>query len=77
MKTFEHEWIFTPFAEHRSFFTKRMFGGLAAYLIFNGISASTLGGCIAGLGCRWARMPTPWRHTRRRCHQERWWRAQR
>ena len=32
VKTFEHEWIFEPFAEHRSFFTKRMFGGLAAYL---------------------------------------------
>jgi len=32
MKTFEHEWIFKPFAEHRTFFTKRMFGGLAAYL---------------------------------------------
>jgi hypothetical protein len=32
MKTFEHEWIFEPFAEHRTFFTKRMFGGLAAYL---------------------------------------------
>jgi len=32
MKTFEHEWIFEAFAEHRTFFTKRMFGGLAAYL---------------------------------------------
>jgi hypothetical protein len=32
MKTFEHEWIFEPFAEHRTFFTKRMFGGLAVYL---------------------------------------------
>ena len=31
-KTFEHEWIFESFAEHRTFFTKRMFGGLAAYL---------------------------------------------
>ena len=31
-KTFEHEWIFEPFAEHRTFFTKRMFGGLAVYL---------------------------------------------
>ena len=31
MKPFEHEWIFEPFAGHRSFFTKRMFGGLAAY----------------------------------------------
>ena len=32
MKTFEHEWIFEAFAEHPTFFTKRMFGGLAAYL---------------------------------------------
>jgi hypothetical protein len=32
MKTFEHEWICEPFAEHRTFFTKRMFGGLAVYL---------------------------------------------
>ena len=32
MKKFEHEWIFEPFAEHRTFFTKSMFGGLAAYL---------------------------------------------
>jgi hypothetical protein len=32
MKTFEHEWIFEPFAEHPTFFTKSMFGGLAAYL---------------------------------------------
>ena len=32
MKTFEHEWILDAFAEHRTFFTKRMFGGLAAYL---------------------------------------------
>jgi hypothetical protein len=31
-KHFDHEWIFEPFAEHRTFFTKRMFGGLAAYL---------------------------------------------
>ena len=31
-KTFDHEWILEPFAGHRSFFTKRMFGGLAAYL---------------------------------------------
>ena len=31
-KTFEHEWIFESFAEHRTFFTKRMFCGLAAYL---------------------------------------------
>ncbi len=32
MKKFEHEWIFEPFAEHPTFFTKSMFGGLAAYL---------------------------------------------
>jgi hypothetical protein len=32
MKTFEHEWIFEAFAEHPTFFTKRMFGGLAAHL---------------------------------------------
>ena len=32
LKRFEHEWIFEPFADHRTFFTKRMFGGLAAYL---------------------------------------------
>jgi len=32
MKTFEHEWIFEAFVEHPAFFTRRMFGGLAAYL---------------------------------------------
>src|SRR5262249_15250753 len=32
MKTFEHEWIFEAFAGHRTFFTKRMFGCLAAYV---------------------------------------------
>jgi hypothetical protein len=32
LKRYEHEWIFEPFATHRTFFTKRMFGGLAAYL---------------------------------------------
>ena len=32
MKTFDHEWVFDAFAEHRTFFTRRMFGGLAAYL---------------------------------------------
>ena len=32
LKAFDHEWIFEPFTEHRTFFTKRMFGGLAAYL---------------------------------------------
>jgi hypothetical protein len=31
-KKFQHEWIFEPFAEHPTFFTKSMFGGLAAYL---------------------------------------------
>lgn len=30
--TFEHEWIFEAFVEQPSFFTRRMFGGLAAYL---------------------------------------------
>jgi len=32
MKTFEHEWIFQAFVDHPSFLTKRMFGGLAAYV---------------------------------------------
>jgi len=32
MKTFDNEWIFQIFEDHPSFFTKRMFGGLAAYL---------------------------------------------
>ncbi len=32
MKTFKHQWIFDSFAEHPTFFTKSMFGGLAAYL---------------------------------------------
>jgi len=32
MKTFDNEWIFQLFSSHPSFFTKRMFGGLAAYL---------------------------------------------
>jgi hypothetical protein len=31
-KTFENEWIFQAFEDHPSFFTKRMFGGLAACL---------------------------------------------
>ena len=31
-KTFDNEWILEPFDGHSSFFTKRMFGGLAAYL---------------------------------------------
>jgi len=32
MKTFNNEWIFRAFEDHDSFFTKGMFGGLAAYL---------------------------------------------
>lgn len=32
MKKFQHEWIFESFAEHPTFFTKSMFGGLAVYL---------------------------------------------
>ena len=32
MKTFKHEWILEAFVEQPTFFTKRMFGGLAAYL---------------------------------------------
>ena len=32
MKTFEHEWILEAFRGHGTFFTKPMFGGLAAYL---------------------------------------------
>ena len=32
MKAFDNEWILEPFERHPSFFTKRMFGGLAAYL---------------------------------------------
>lgn len=32
MKTFDNVWIFEAFAERQTFFTKRMFGGLAAYL---------------------------------------------
>jgi hypothetical protein len=32
MKAFDNEWILEPFAGRSSFFTKRMFGGLAAYL---------------------------------------------
>jgi hypothetical protein len=29
---FDNEWIFQAFEDHPSYFTKRMFGGLAAYL---------------------------------------------
>src|SRR5215831_11219185 len=32
MKSFDNEWILETFAARPSFFTKRMFGGLAAYL---------------------------------------------
>lgn len=32
VKKFDNEWIFELFEDHPSFFTKRMFGGLAAYL---------------------------------------------
>jgi hypothetical protein len=32
VKTFDNEWILEPFERHPTFFTKRMFGGLAAYL---------------------------------------------
>ena len=32
MKKFQHEWILDVFAEHSTFFTKSMSGGLAAYL---------------------------------------------
>jgi hypothetical protein len=32
MKTFDNEWICQVFADHPSFLTKRMFGGLAVYL---------------------------------------------
>jgi hypothetical protein len=32
MKAFDNEWILDAFEEHPTFFTKRMFGGLAAYL---------------------------------------------
>ena len=31
-KAFDNEWIFDAFEGHPTFFTKRMFGGLAAYL---------------------------------------------
>jgi len=31
-KIFDNQWIFAAFENHPSFFTKRMFGGLAAYL---------------------------------------------
>ena len=32
MKTFKHEWILDAFCEHPTFFTRSMFGGLAAYV---------------------------------------------
>jgi hypothetical protein len=31
-KAFDNEWIFEAFADHPSYFTKRMFGGVAAYV---------------------------------------------
>jgi hypothetical protein len=31
-KAFDNEWILEPLSEHPTFFTRRMFGGLAAYL---------------------------------------------
>ena len=31
-RVFDNEWIFETFERHATFFTKRMFGGLAAYL---------------------------------------------
>jgi hypothetical protein len=32
MRTFDNEWILEDFQAHPTFFTKRMFGGLAIYL---------------------------------------------
>ena len=32
MNTFDNEWILDAFTGHATFFTKRMFGGLAAYV---------------------------------------------
>jgi hypothetical protein len=32
MKKFQHEWIMDAFCDHPTYFTKSMFGGLAAYL---------------------------------------------
>jgi hypothetical protein len=32
MKNFDNEWIFQSLEDHPTFFTKRMFGGLAAYM---------------------------------------------
>jgi hypothetical protein len=32
MKAFDNEWILQAFEDHPTFFTKRMFGGLAVYL---------------------------------------------
>lgn len=32
IKTFDNEWVFESFEGRPTFFTKRMFGGLAAYL---------------------------------------------
>jgi hypothetical protein len=44
MKRFEHEWIVEGFVEHRTFFTKGMFGGLAAYLFERQMLPSSGGG---------------------------------
>ena len=33
LKAFDNEWILDAFEGHATFFTKRMFGGLAAYLV--------------------------------------------
>jgi hypothetical protein len=32
MTTFDNEWIIQAFEDHQTFFTRRMFGGLAVYL---------------------------------------------
>ena len=32
MRTFDNEWVLRPLETHPSFFTRRMFGGLAVYL---------------------------------------------
>ena len=53
MKTFDNEWIFEVFRDHPSFFTKRMFGGLAAVLLWLVVVVKALQGDkwkIPGLG---------------------------
>ena len=42
MKTFDHEWILEAFAGDPTFFTRRMFGGLAAYLFEEAQARRTL-----------------------------------